>query len=179
MHQNTIFVATVLVSCASWCSAAEPDGLVQARNQFIQRANPTEADRQNYRLELSRLRASLAEYLGSDDCFKVDAEVRRHRASENAEGYSKLMAGKWSSPRHEYIYRSDGTWSMPPEEEGATRGRWRIAGNQFFSNADIEVEDSRAYAILLLTKDNFIFTDGDTVFYEELICDHAGQDSPR
>lgn len=56
---------------------------------------------------------------------------------------------------------------MLPEEEGATRGRWRIAGNQFFSNADIEAEDSRTYTILLLTKDNFIFTDGEIVFYEE------------
>ena len=167
MHKNTIFVATLLVACASWCSAAEPDGLVQARNQFTQLPNHTEADRQNYLLELSTLRASLAENAGREDCFQVDAEIRRHRAPENTEGYTKLMAGKWSSPRHAYFYRADGTWSMLPEEEGATRGRWRIAGNQFFSNADIEAEDSRTYTILLLTKDNFIFTDGDTVFYEE------------
>ena len=179
MHKNTIFVATLLVACASWCSAAEPDGLVQARNQFTQLPNHTEADRQNYLLELSTLRASLAENAGREDCFQVDAEIRRHRAPENTEGYTKLMAGKWSSPRHEYIYRADGTWTMLPEEEGATRGRWRIAGNQFFSNADIEAEGSRTYTILLLTKDNFIFTDGDTVFYEERIRDHAGQDSQR
>ena len=146
--------------------AKEPGTLTAARVQFTRLPNPTEADRHNYLLEVSTLRACIA-------------EIRRRRAPENTEGYTKLMAGKWSSPRHEYIYRADGTWSMLPEEEGATRGRWRIAGNQFFSNADIEAEDSRTYTILLLTKDNFIFTDGDTVFYEERIRDHAGQDSQR
>jgi hypothetical protein len=37
----------------------------------------------------------------------------------------------------------------------------------------------RSASILLLTKDNFIFTDGDTVFIEERIRDHAGEDSRR
>lgn len=147
--------------------AAEPEQLVTAKENFASLLNPTEADRQNYLLELSKLRESLAEKAGSEDCFKVDAEIRRHPAPGDTKGYTKLMVGKWSSPRHEYIYRADGTWSMLPEEEGTTRGRWHIEGNQFFSKADIEPDDSRAYTILLLTKDNFIFTDGKTVFYEE------------
>lgn len=113
------------------------------------------------------MRESLAQNADSEDCFKVDAEIRRHPAPENTEGYTKLMVGKWSSPRHEYIYRADGTWSMLPAEAGTTRGRWHIKGNRFFSSADIDPDDSRAYTILLLTKDNFIFTDGKTVFYEE------------
>jgi hypothetical protein len=60
---------------------------------------------------------------------------------------------------------------MLPEEEGTTRRRWRIEGNQFFSKADIDTEDPKPYTIFLLTKDNFIFTDGKTVFYEERIGD--------
>lgn len=40
-------------------------------------------------------------------------------------------------------------------------------------------EKPKPYTILLLTKDNFIFTDGKTVFYEERIRDHADQDSRR
>ena len=106
-----------------------------------------------------------------EDCFKVDAEIRRHPAPEDTKGYTKLMVGKWSSPRHEYSYRADGTWSMLPEEEGGTRGSWRIEGNRFMSSADIEPEHTRTYTILLLTKDNFILTDGETVFYEERIRD--------
>ena len=171
MRQNTILVATLLVACVNLCSATDPDGLVQVKHQFAQLPDPTEADRQNYLLELSKLRESLAENAGSEDCFKVDAEIRRHPAPADTKGYTQLMVGKWSSPRHEYIYRADGTWSMLPEEEGTTRGRWHIKGNRFFSSADIEPDDSRAYTILLLTKDNFIFTDGKTVFYEERFSD--------
>lgn len=171
MRHNTILIATLLVACINWCFAAEPEGLVQAKNQFAELQNPTEADRQSYLLKLSKLRESLAENIGSEDCFKVDAETRRHPAPENTESYTKLMVGKWSSPRHEYIYRADGTWSMLPEEEGGTRGHWHIEGNLFFNKANSDSGDTGAYTILLLTKDNFIFTDGKTVFHEECISD--------
>lgn len=147
--------------------------------EFSELANPTEADRQSYITELASLREALAKKADSGDCFKVDAEIRRYPSPENTEAYTKLRAGKWSSPRHEYTYRADGTWSMLPEEEGITRGRWRIEGNRFMSSADIEPEDTRTYTILLLTKDDFVFTDGETVFYEERIRDHADQDSRR
>lgn len=175
MRQNTILIATFLVACVNWCSATEPEGLVQAKNQFAQLPDPTEADRQNYLLELSKLRESLAQNAGSEDCFKVDAEIRRHPAPEDTKGYTKLMVGKWSSPRHEYIYRADGTWSMLPEEEGTTRGSWRIEGNRFFNQADCESGDTSAYTIILLTNDIFIFTDGKTVFYEERILGRANE----
>lgn len=39
----------------------------------------------------------------------------------------KIMAGKWTTGRHDYIYRANGTWSMLPEEPGGTRGKWSIA----------------------------------------------------
>ena len=39
------------------------------------------------------------------------------------------------------------------------------------SSADIEPEDTRTNTIILLTKDNLIFTDGETVFYEERFSD--------
>ncbi|MFM8719808.1 MAG: hypothetical protein ACKOFH_09810, partial [Chthoniobacterales bacterium] len=97
--------------------------------------------------------------------------IRQHPAPENTMGYTRLLQGMWSSPRHEYIYRPDGTWSMLPEEEGATKGSWRIEGNRFFNKVDCEPKEPRAYTILLLTNDNFIFTDGNTVFYEERIRD--------
>ena len=47
----------------------------------------------------------------------------------------------------------------------------RIEGNRFMSSADIETEDTRTYTILLISKDDFIFTDGETVFYEERFSD--------
>jgi hypothetical protein len=44
---------------------------------------------------------------------------------------SRLMAGAWRSPRHDYVYLSDGSWWMgKPEPNGpeprVTHGRWRI-----------------------------------------------------
>ena len=175
MRHNTNLIATLLVACVNWCSAAEPEGLVQAKDQFAELADPTETDRQTYLTELAKLRECLAENAGSEDCFKVDAEIRRHPAPENTESYTKLMVGKWSSPRHEYIYRPDGTWSMLPEEEGGTRGRWHIEGNRFFNEADCESDGVSAYTILLVTRHNFIFTDGKTVFYEERILGRANE----
>jgi hypothetical protein len=171
MRRHLILAVILPVFCTSLCSAAESPELVAARGKFAQLPNPAEVDRQNYLLELSKLRESLANNASGEGCFEVDAEIRRYPAPENTKTYTKLRAGKWSSPRHEYIYRTDGTWSMLPEEEGATRGRWHIKGNRFFSSADIEPGDIRTYTILLLTKDNFIFTDGKTVFYEERLSD--------
>ena len=179
MQRHVILAVILPVFCTSLCSAAESPELQAARGKFAHLPNPAEVDRQNYLLELSKLRESLARKADSEDCFKVDAEIRRHPAPADTEGYTRSRLGKWSSPRHEYIYRADGTWSMLPEEEGTTRGRWRIEGNRFMSSADIEPEDTRTYTILLLTKDNFIFTDSETVFYEERIRDHADQDSRR
>lgn len=75
MRQNTILIATLLFACVNWCSATELEGLVQAKNQFAQLPDSTEADRLNYLLELSKLRESLAENADSEDCFKVDAEM--------------------------------------------------------------------------------------------------------
>lgn len=40
---------------------------------------------------------------------------------------SRLLVGKWQGPRHEIVYRADGTWILDPPDEGDnTRGKWRI-----------------------------------------------------
>lgn len=175
-----VFILSLLTLVAhAGASGAELEQMTAAKKKFASLPNPAEADRQNYLLELSKLRESLANNASGEDCFKVDAEIRRYPAPENTQAYTKMRAGKWSSPRHEYIYRADGTWSMLPEEEGTTRGRWWIEGNRFMSSADTELGDTRTYTILLLTKDNFVFTDGETVFYEERIPDDTGQNSRR
>ena len=164
------FCLLALIACAG-ASEPKPEQLALAKQKFSQLPAPTEQDRQNYLVTLARLRDRLARSSNVEECLAVDTEIRRHPAPDDTEGYTQLIVGEWSSPRHAYLYRADGTWSMLPEEEGATRGRWRIAGNQFSSNTDTEPSGSGAYTILLLTKDDFIFTDGDTVFYEERISE--------
>ena len=40
---------------------------------------------------------------------------------------SRLLVGTWQSPRHQTVYRSDGTWVLDPPDEGDnTHGKWRI-----------------------------------------------------
>jgi len=74
------------------------------------------------------------------------------------------MIGKWRSPRHDYIYRRDGTWSMLPVEPDTTGGTWRIEGNQ---HVETNVLGTFRYTILLLTAKDFVETDGQIVFYRK------------
>jgi hypothetical protein len=40
---------------------------------------------------------------------------------------SRLLVGTWEGPRHQTVYRADGTWMLDPPDEGDnTRGKWRI-----------------------------------------------------
>jgi hypothetical protein len=40
---------------------------------------------------------------------------------------SRLLVGTWQGPRHQTVYRADGTWVLDPPDEGDnTRGKWRI-----------------------------------------------------
>ena len=54
---------------------------------------------------------------------------------------------------------------MLPAEKDATRGEWKIEGNRYFSDPASD-RAGKPYTILLLTHDNFVFTDGQVVFYE-------------
>ena len=40
---------------------------------------------------------------------------------------SRLLVGTWQSPRHQIVYRADGTWLLDPPDEGDNaHGKWRI-----------------------------------------------------
>ncbi|CAN5554950.1 hypothetical protein BH09VER1_BH09VER1_38080 [soil metagenome] len=43
---------------------------------------------------------------------------------------TKLMAGQWRSPRHNYIYLPDGTWKML---DGDPHGIWKIKNDLLVS----------------------------------------------
>ena len=52
----------------------------------------------------------------------------------------QLMVGKWTTGRHEYEYKPDGTWRMLPADAG-TKGHWRIQNHQL-------IEDTGARTIM-------------------------------
>lgn len=160
--------ALFTVALATGLVAAEPKDLEVAKKEYAQNAHPDEAARIHYVQTLAALRDKLAKSNG--DWQAVDAELRRHPAPKDAStaAYTNLRVGEWTSPRHGYVYRKNGTWSMTPVEPDATRGGWKIEGNQYFAGAMAEQKsDMTKYTIILLTAKDFIFTDGKVVFFEK------------
>ena len=163
----------LFVAATAWpfaIHAGQPDrgrslGLLeQARRDYEKISRPSEADRSNYITRLVRLR----EKAKPDQSQAIDAEIKRHPAPVDADSkvLSALLVGKWQSPRHDYLYRADGSWTMLPEQEGITHGVWRIEGNQYFSIATIEPADTSPYTIILITEKDLVFGDQTDVFYE-------------
>ena len=72
-----------------------------------------------------RLGASEQELERLKELNKTGAAV-----SQTDQELRKLMVGKWTTGRHEYIYRSDGTWRMLPTDISTTHGKWRIENHQ-------------------------------------------------
>ena len=158
--------ALLTVVLATSLFAAEPKELRTAKERFQRSSRSSEAERQRYIVDLAALRDKFAESRRTSDWQAVDAEIRRHPAPKNSESsaLSKILVGKWASPRHDYLFRANGTWTMLPETiDGfkSTHGRWGIEGNQFFELSQ--------YTIILLTQHDFIFTDSEVVFYETRI----------
>jgi hypothetical protein len=159
--QIALIVAVALLMAAE-STSAEPKELETARKEFEKTARPTEAARVDYLTRLIKLREKLVR---DGDWKAVEQEIMRHPVHANADAreLSVLIEGPWASPRHEYVYQRDGTWSdIDPDSE--LKGKWRVEGNQFFVTHAQDPQESR-YTILLLTPANFVYTDNEYVFY--------------
>src|SRR5260221_3142658 len=132
--------------------------LQEAKRDYETASNPSEAARSNYIARLVAMRQKAAR-LKTGDWQAVDTEIKRHPAPKDSDSktLSSLLVGKWQSPRHDYLYRADGTWTMLPAEKDITHGRWRIDGNQYFSIAAVEPPEKSAYTIILISKKDFVF----------------------
>jgi hypothetical protein len=141
--------------------------LQTAKRDYEKIPHPSEADRSNYITRLVRLREK-AIAGKTYDWQAIGAEIKQHPAPNDSDSktLSSLLVGQWESPRHDYLYRADGTWTMLPIEEGSTNGSWRIEGNQYFDTAATEPPLKTQYTIILITKSDFVFTDQTNIFYE-------------
>jgi hypothetical protein len=56
---------------------------------------------------------------------------------------SRLLIGTWQGPRHQTVYRADGTWVLDPPDEGDnTRGKWRIENGKLLETWRFSDESS-------------------------------------
>lgn len=142
--------------------------LAEAKHDYAKIAKPGEAARADYVTRLARLRDKAAD-ANTDTWQAIDAEIKQHPAPKDSDSkaLSALRVGEWESPRHDYLYRAGGTWTMLPAEPDATHGTWRIDGNQCFETVATDPPLASHFTIILLSKTDFIFTDQDEdVFYE-------------
>jgi hypothetical protein len=142
--------------------------LRNAKRDYEKISHPSEAARSDYITRLVRLREK-AVRLRTDEWQAIDAEIKRHPApnDSSSKSFPGLLVGKWESPRHEYLFRVDGTWTMLPADENTTHGRWHIEGNQYFSTVATEPPETMQYTIILITRKDFVFADQEHVFYEK------------
>jgi hypothetical protein len=137
---TTFFVGAVAV----WpfaTRAQQPDrmrdvgALKEAKRDYEKISHPSEAARLDYITRLVQRREKAAR-LRTDEWQAIDIEIKRHAAPNNSDSkiFPSLLVGKWASPRHDYLFRVDGTWTILPADENTTHGSWRIEGNQYFDN---------------------------------------------
>jgi hypothetical protein len=132
-----------------------------------------EAKRDKYIMELAALHWHLVRHdLPGIDA--VDFEINRHPmpATADSKKLTKLRVGTWQSPRHDYLYRADGTWTMDPDAgiPDSTHGTWSIHGNQYTDAFTGAVPaETTTYTIILLTDSTFIFAEPGTAgaYYEQ------------
>jgi hypothetical protein len=74
--------------------------------------------------------------------------------SESDLEIAAIMVGKWTTGRHDYIFRKDGTWQMLPITEGGTAGKWHIKGGRLFDGNPPSMQFLKVTQDLLILKND-------------------------
>jgi hypothetical protein len=141
-------------------SADEPKQLIELRQRFEAIQHPSEPDRVRYITALVRLRESLTR-ADADKMRAIDAEIIKHPMPSEVDSAAlrKRIVGRWRSPRHSYLYRADGTWTLKDGNGNTTapRGVWHIEGNKFLHRRlDEPPEAETGETIIILTDTDFV-----------------------
>lgn len=161
-------IALGLLAFAPLAWAGEPPELVAAKKEYAALgAHPMETQRAAFLTKLVRMRERFA-HAGAESAWKaVDAEMLPHPVAPvaDAKELAAVFAAKWQSPRHDYLYRRDGSWTMLPADADSPHGTWRLEGNQLVETEAGESPATFRYTLLLLTAHDLVYADGHTVFY--------------
>ena len=173
MNATSIAILVVVMSTVAMTSRAADEQAAQqqlsAAKHEYERAVP--ADREMARSIYVAKLAKIANRLVTDyrtsgkrsdqAMIAINAELQKHPAPSNSdsEKLSRLLVGKWQSPRRVYVFRANGKWGS---EDGPISGDWRIEGNQL-------IEDSSRRTIILLDASYFIYAERDSVFFHSRV----------
>ena len=169
LRHDAARLALVVLFAAS-AAAQEPEPLVALRGRFDSLQHPTEAERVQYITALVRLRESFTR-VDYKKMEAIDSEIIKHPmpAGVDAAKLRERLVGHWTSPRHGYLYRADGTWTMLPEVidgEESTHGLWHIDGNKFFQHASVESPESdTGEIVIVLTETDFVWSTHRAPYY--------------
>ena len=171
-----IFATIVVFALTTSALRAQNSPPLQAAKiryqQALQRGGNPELARQKYLDQLVEIRSGWPRTQADKDFDALDTEVSSHPLPENTSSAKshRLLVGRWRSPRHDYLYRANGTWTMLPAREygiQAPHGTWRVDGRYYFDKSEGGPSETK-YTILLLDRKNFVFTDGgEFPFYEK------------
>jgi hypothetical protein len=91
----------------------------------------------------------------------INTELKNHPllSDSDSKKLSKLLIGKWSSPRRRYVFKANGKYGA---EDGPMNESWQIKGNQL-------IEGNSRGTIILLNSDYFIYSQGDAVFFHSRV----------
>lgn len=167
-----LFSAFVCLTLTAGLMAKEPKGLEAARKEYEQaKTKDPEAAREQYVATLAKMMAGyVKDYRKSGsrehsaEMEALNAEMKKHPAPKDLDSkkLAALLPGEWESPRHEYLYKKDGSYVMLPEEKDATRGQWSLKGNQFTIT---EGGEKVPYTLILLNAEHLVYADKEAVFF--------------
>ncbi len=150
-------------SSQSHDQTSDVPGLEAAKTEY-DTSSHDEAARVRYVTKLAGMLGQGMEYwwrthdrMGGPNLDGVEEELIKHPAPGNADSkeLSRLLVGKWLSPRHVYVFRADGTYGLVDTDE---RIKWRINGNEY-------LDDVARGTIILIDHKYFVYAEGQGVAF--------------
>ncbi len=167
MKTLVTLIAPVLLSLACVVLGSDKQDVEAATAAYEKTNARDEAARLSYVTKLAELfERRLKDYWKTGDnhfasATAINQELRKHPApaNSNSKELSRILVGKWQSPRHTYAFLANGKFGI---EDSPMSGRWRINGDQL-------IEENSHGTIILLNADYFIYAEGGDVYFHSRV----------
>jgi hypothetical protein len=134
-------IGFILLATAS-ISRGDPAELLRAKAAFEHLKRPSEEERVHYIVHLIGLRQRYAKLADQQWRWDVDAEILSRPAPPATATYVRRIVGKWRSPRHDYLYRANSTFTTLPVEPDSLGIDGALTATGFFRRSAISRTNS-------------------------------------